>query len=352
MKRSIGIAISALTASASMVPHSVFAQSSVTLYGEIDTGIQYLTHANAAGKSQWSMTSAGRQPSLFGLLGAEDLGGGTQAIFRLEQGINSNDGSMLSPGTAFARSAYVGLTNDRMGTVTLGRQFSTLFDNTIVYDPTFFANYSLFSDYFIPFSNVWVNNAVKYRSPVFAGLSTELLYGFGEQRAGDSRAGRVMEAALQYALGGFSVSATYSQSNGGSDASTGATLSGEKDVRAALSARYKFGAVTVFGGYENISGALQLTPRGNTYFVGLSYQASPAWSFTGEAYRYEYNGSSAAAAGYVGSANYAFSKRTSIYLTAGFVNNRNGANFGLNPYTTTENGQSQFGANLGILHAF
>ncbi|WP_233827916.1 porin [Paraburkholderia sp. ZP32-5] len=334
------------------LPLLATAQSNVTLYGEIDTGIQFLTHAGANGGNQWSMASAGYQPSLFGLTGTEDLGGGYRALFRLEQGINSNDGSALIPGDMFARAAYVGIANDNLGTLTAGRQFSVLFDNTIIYDPTFFSNYSLFSDYFIPLSNVWVNNSVKYRSPILGGFTAEALYGFGDQIAGDSRSGRVMEVSLKYTQGGFAGSATWAQTNGSHEPGAAASASGELDTRAALAARYAFDRLTIYAGYENISGSLQLTPRGNTYFVGLGYDVSPFLKLTGQVYRYDQGGSSASTMGYVASAGYLLSKRTTLYANVGYVNNRNGANFGLNPYTTTANGQSQFGTTVGILHRF
>ncbi len=61
------------------------------------------------------MSQGNLQASKFGLLGAEDLGGGTKAIFRLESGFNSLTGAQSSSGFIFNRQAYVGLSNDRYG---------------------------------------------------------------------------------------------------------------------------------------------------------------------------------------------------------------------------------------------
>jgi predicted porin len=161
-----------------------------------------------------------------------------------------------------------------------------------------------------------------------------------------------MEAAVHYSLDSFAASATYSQTNGSVDSTTGVSNSSSKDVRAALGASYKFGKLTVYGGYENISGSLQLTPHGDTYFAGAGYMFTPFLKLTGEVYRYDFGGSNGSATGYVSSFDYFVSKSTTVYVNVGFVNNRNGSNFGLNPYTTTANGQSQFGTNVGLLHTF
>ncbi|WP_157650318.1 porin, partial [Burkholderia ubonensis] len=56
-----------------------YAQSTVTLYGVIDDAIQY-TH-NVSGKStKLGLTSGVMSGSRWGLLGAEDLGGGFKAV--------------------------------------------------------------------------------------------------------------------------------------------------------------------------------------------------------------------------------------------------------------------------------
>jgi len=104
--------------------HIAHAQSTVTLYGLISTGILYTS--NAGGHSQVSMASGPEQLPRFGLKGSEDLGGGTAAIFTLENGFNSANGTLGQGGRMFGRLAYVGLTNDRFGTVTMGRQLEEM----------------------------------------------------------------------------------------------------------------------------------------------------------------------------------------------------------------------------------
>ncbi|WP_273827984.1 porin, partial [Providencia rettgeri] len=67
---------------------------SVTLYGLIDTGIEYVSHANANGNGLTRIPSVtGTLPSRWGLRGAEDLGSGVKAVFTLESGFNTNTGT-------------------------------------------------------------------------------------------------------------------------------------------------------------------------------------------------------------------------------------------------------------------
>ncbi|KWO35526.1 hypothetical protein WT97_30700 [Burkholderia sp. MSMB1459WGS] len=52
----------------------------MTLYGILDTGVEYVSHANTQGKGIVRMPSiTGELPSRWGLRGAEDLGGGYKA---------------------------------------------------------------------------------------------------------------------------------------------------------------------------------------------------------------------------------------------------------------------------------
>src|SRR5215469_18578814 len=95
-RRLIGLAAVASVASAAHAP--VFAQNSVTLYGIVDTGIGYQSSSTtlgstSGGHSAFKMINGVWAGSRFGLKGAEDLGGGTKAIFALESGINSATGA-------------------------------------------------------------------------------------------------------------------------------------------------------------------------------------------------------------------------------------------------------------------
>lgn len=65
-------------------PMLASAQSSVTLYGLVDMGVGYTN--NVGGHSVWQMASGFAQGSRWGLKGTEDLGGGYNALFQIENG--------------------------------------------------------------------------------------------------------------------------------------------------------------------------------------------------------------------------------------------------------------------------
>jgi len=99
---------------------TAYAQSSVTLYGIVDVGVNYIDNVatrndNAGnpidGKPVWKIGTGGLQSSRWGLKGTEELSDGLKAVFQLE---SSFDG-------LFDRQAYVGLASEG-GAVTLGRQ--------------------------------------------------------------------------------------------------------------------------------------------------------------------------------------------------------------------------------------
>ena len=139
MKKSL-IALAALAAT------GAFAQSSVTLYGRAEAGVDLgfrttVNNSNTAvivgpGASTTNTSfggtvekpgfrvsdgdNQGQASSLFGLRGTEDLGGGLKANFVLESGLNLDNGSSGNGGgNMFSRAAWVGFSGN-FGEVRLG----------------------------------------------------------------------------------------------------------------------------------------------------------------------------------------------------------------------------------------
>ena len=100
---------------------TAMAQSSVTLYGIVDNGIVYET--NQPKGHVFGAQSGGWAQSRFGLKGAEDLGGGTHAIFQLESRLNTMNGTFAN-GSFFEGQATVGLQNDTWGQIKFGNMGS------------------------------------------------------------------------------------------------------------------------------------------------------------------------------------------------------------------------------------
>lgn len=185
-----------------------FAQNSVTLYGVIDIGIDYMN--NVGGHAAWKMQDGILQGSRWGLKGSEDLGGGTKAIFQLENGFHPTTGGLGQGGREFGRQAYVGLTNDSFGTLTLGRQYDPVVD--MAQPTTFNGQWGAFFSHPADIDNTdngfRVNNSVKYVSPRFGGVQGELFYAFGGV-AGQFGAQSTIGAGLSYTGGPLYVGAGY-----------------------------------------------------------------------------------------------------------------------------------------------
>ena len=165
-----------------MLSMSAFAQSSVTLYGVIDTGIEYVSHANTGGGKVIRMPGiTGELPSRWGLRGSEDLGGGLKTVFQLENGFNPRGGDMGQGGRLFGRQAWVGLQGP-WGQVSLGRQYSMTFwglTDSDILGPDIYGSASL--DAYIP--NARSDNTIAYMG-AFHGLTLGATYSLGRDSAG------------------------------------------------------------------------------------------------------------------------------------------------------------------------
>lgn len=189
------------------------AQSSVTLYGLIDAGITYTN--NQGGHSAWSQSTGSVNGSRWGLRGAEDLGGGLKAIFVLENGFGINNGTLKQNGREFGRQAFVGLSHEQYGALTLGRQYDSVVDylGPLSLTGTQFGG----TQFAHPFDNdnlnnsFRINNAVKYTSVNWAGLKFGALYGFSNNNQFANN--RAYSAGVSYSYAGFNIGAGYLQLN-------------------------------------------------------------------------------------------------------------------------------------------
>ncbi|CAB3743098.1 porin [Paraburkholderia rhynchosiae] len=322
-----------------MVPNT-FAQSSVTLYGIVDTSVRYLTNSNANNDSQLAMGVGPVTGSRWGLKGKEDLGAGLQAIFKLENGFNLWNGQLASANTLFNRAAYVGLSSDRYGAITFGRQNTPLFDQLgSVYDPLTVGNYD--QDGWLPGAlgyGLRQTNSIKY-SGQFGGLNVEAMYGVGGV-AGSIGASNMYGLTASYVVGGLSFDVGYQQNSDNTN---------NKFRVANVGVVYAFSAVKAYAGwlysqdntgivdiYMGASGspASGWTPTRNTdridngFYVGATWQVSAPLLLTAAGY-YDRSRNALNSDGVtlgrgtrysaVLLAEYAVSKRTEVYGTVDFI---------------------------------
>ncbi|CAN7682617.1 porin [Caballeronia sp. dw_19] len=323
------------------------AQSSVTLYGLIDEAVGYVGHASGNEK-QVGLFAGNLSGDRWGVKGTEDLGGGLKAIFQLENGFNLNTGGLGQGGREFGRQAFVGLTADKLGTVTIGRQYDPLVDMvqgitgdnywaSIVGTPGDVDNYD---------NSLRVSNTVKYVSPNYAGLQFEGLYGFSNL-AGTTGQGQTWSGAVAYNNGPLGLAAGYfyaSNPSAGRTAAAGSVWSANQSSDsifdgpinsgytsahslsiARAAAQYAIGPVTLGASYSNAQyapdalSAFTSTQKYNIGSVFANYQLTPAL-LVGAGYTYEKaSGDTAAKYHQVGiGADYTVSKRTDFYAVGAY----------------------------------
>lgn len=104
---------------------AAWSQSSVTLYGTIDSAITYARPGKGS-ESEIRADSGVSNGSRWGVTGREDIGGGLTARFVLESGFASNSGSLQQGGLFFGRQAAVGIESRSGWSVMAGRQNSPI----------------------------------------------------------------------------------------------------------------------------------------------------------------------------------------------------------------------------------
>ncbi|MFP3742717.1 porin [Achromobacter sp. SIMBA_011] len=235
MKKSL-LAAAMLTAFAGIAQ----AETSVTLYGVIDTGIGYNKVSgtvdagnNAAGQplrkdvgaSRIGMINGVQAGSRWGLRGSEDLGDGLRAMFTVESGFDSGNGT-AQQGRLFNRQATVGLANDSWGSLEFGRQTTVGGTFLAEIDPfyTSFTQANIGTSFSAANTMRW-DNMVMYRSAWTDGFQFALGYSFNADSSDDNQSGfatadnaRGITAGLRYVQGPLNVSLTYDQLNSSNSA--------------------------------------------------------------------------------------------------------------------------------------
>ncbi|WP_404607346.1 porin [Caballeronia udeis] len=364
-----------LAASLLTVGVAAHAQSSVTLYGRLDAGIEYMSGAptsnNAAGvttgsSNRFRAESGDWGTSLWGLKGVEDLGGGNKAVFQLEGSFNTMTGAGPGNNGLFNRWATVGIANDQFGTFLLGRE---LFISNGVWDFDPFGQSNWSSASLVRGRN-WPqsSNNVSWQSPKIAGFDVYGQYAFSNATSfnGNGTTTQGREAGLQvtYTTSLFQLRGLYDEIR---DAANG-----QLDNPFTASREY-FAGVNVFLGQFKLQAVYQAsrtsgmtnTPSGtptttDQEWGGVTWQATPAAALIAAVYHVNANNGGGNGNIYTIGGSYNLSKRTLLDIQIATVRNSKSANFGLNANSagdtvSTDNplpGHSQSGVYAGIQHSF
>ena len=157
----------------------------VTLYGVADAGLLYTnTKHTETGKAtvkghEFGLESGVSSGSRFGLKGTEDLGNGLKVGFKLENGFNTDDGTLGNDGRLFGREASLTVSGDfgalsmgRMGGVGSGAGTYNLFTATA--DAFDGGNNKIMG--LVTTSRY--DNMLTYQTPKFAGVQGTFQYSF------------------------------------------------------------------------------------------------------------------------------------------------------------------------------
>ena len=269
------------------------AQSSVTLFGTIDAGVQYLQNGGIAGSTTKAGTDAGTgnsstdptkpgpntgsnfayydsaiASSQWGLKGTEDLGGGLKANFLLIGDANTNNGG-THPEGLFRRAAWVGLEGG-FGEVRLGTQPNPIVTASAALLPVMGNTVNGIRSAIAYSIKDYNRNAIGYLTPNMGGFVGELQYAANNTMDGGLSDGTALNVRAFYSAGALDINAAYqkrtSMATTGNTAQCGATkTNGVGDVPAVGT-----GSENVFCPAANYGGDV------TGYLAGIKYKVTPA----------------------------------------------------------------------------
>jgi len=378
--------LAAALMTAGVVAH---AQSSVTLYGRLDAGLEYMTgvpqgtgaNGQATGSTnRWRAESGDWGTSLWGMKGVEDIGGGNKVLFQLEGSFNTMTGAGPGGGGLFNRWATVGLSNDQYGTFTMGRMLY-ISNGVWDFDPFGQSNWSSAS---LVRGRNWPqsSNNFAYQSPKIAGFDFYGQYALSNATSwngnGTTAQGREDGAQITYTSSLFQIRGLYDEirnpangtlygpnATGVNTANIGTgVFSASREYSALLNVF--LGQFKIQAAYQAIrssgaTGVLPGTPTTlNHEWGGVTWQATPAAALIAAVYHVNGNNGAGNATIYTVGGSYNLSKRTLLDLQVATTQNSKTANYGLNANNSgtavsTDNplpGHSQTGVYAGIQHSF
>ncbi|WP_321944411.1 porin [Paraburkholderia tropica] len=204
------------------IPGGAMAQSSVTLSGVLGAG--YVYDSNVKGGTLLQASSGQLQTTRIMFSGREDLGSGTAAIFQLNMPFNIQNGQLFNNGF---NASTVGFSNDRYGTLQIGRQVEASYLMVGPFASAFqwagtLANHVGNADNLN--SVVKYSNAVNYMTSKVAGFQGDATYAFSNstQFANNrmwSVAGSYTGGVVSFAAGYFNIDRPNSTTN-----TSGATI--------------------------------------------------------------------------------------------------------------------------------
>ncbi|WP_084170219.1 porin [Paraburkholderia ferrariae] len=244
---------------AALLSCAAHAQSSVTLYGVVD---EFVENMSGGGQHLTALSDAGMHGNRIGLIGSEDIGGGTKVIFNLEAGFLASNGQSDSPtpGAFFDRRAYVGMSNQTYGTVKMGLIETAGYNWASQYDVMMIAPASVLGSLVADQPRPFVGNnerdpgrlpnTLSYETPNIHGFNAQYTYSFGSADTDNSPSYNVL--GLYYAQGPLTTGVLLARVGPGDGLTPATSAQNEADIGVSYNIKY----ATLYGTfmYRNVMG--------------------------------------------------------------------------------------------------
>jgi len=179
--------------------------ATVSAYGILDDGFNYVS--NEGGHASAKLAAGTMSSNRWGLQGSEILNADWQTVFKLENGFDLNSGKVQQNGRIFGRQAWLGLSRNAVGTLTIGRQWDVFGD--LLWDANASNTFGSWmashpGDLDNMDSTYKSNQSLKFISAPFHGARLGASYAFGNVPGAPSRQ-QIISMALRYDTAAWSV---------------------------------------------------------------------------------------------------------------------------------------------------
>ncbi|MDH5857189.1 porin [Lampropedia aestuarii] len=352
-----------------MASGSVYAQSNVSVYGVLDTGVEYLNRVEGSGSmTRMPLNTGGQTASRLGFRGSEDLGGGLKAVFVLESGLSLTDGRYMQGGRAFGRQAFVGLSGS-WGSLTFGRQQAMGQAALMASDVIGSAVYSLASlNSYIP--NQRMDNSAVYQGS-FGNWTVAAMYSTARDGLPPSNCGPQQSKSgcsgysgmLQYDNKRWAVTLAHNANKGIEGSGffgqpPGLVYDNKSHDNYTFLTGYLMLNTTRFGGgvIHRELRSVNETFRSDQYFLGVRQPLSASIVLDAEYIYLNANREQANAQLLTVRGSYNLSRRSAAYISAGYLKNDAQVGYSVSAGTPVPAspglGRSQAGMMVGFRHSF
>ncbi|KXU83335.1 porin [Paraburkholderia monticola] len=364
------------------------AQSSVTLYGVVDSGVLYQSTnaANFSGTAKnlgsvWQLKDGGIYSSIWGMKGSEDIGGGYKINFKLQGSFTSNNGKTGLADTPGASAVFNQFTtiggSGPFGSIDMGRQIIPMIyamSDTDVRGAQYFG--SILTAWLglnqaagwpgtstnAPIGALYDSNAIVYNSPKFYGVSLALEYAPGGV-PGQFQGGTRESAVLKYSNYGLNLAGVYYNGHdtnpfpGNYPAAPAAPATGRNNNNFYyVGGMYTISGFSFSASFASANSQSLLSKATYNFEMisgGIGYQFTPAFKITSGYYYLKDRNNSANHSDEVAvGAEYNISKATKAYAQVGYVANKGTMNQTIIYGAPVAPGMSTTAAMVGLRHAF